>query len=114
MPAPLVERVLDGLPSERSRQAYDRILEDFLPSTGPTSLARPLSANSMGLMLKRRLKNAGLASIFRRHSFRVPVVTNLLSQDVQYLACHANPRTTQFYDWRRWLVTRIIVEKISV
>ena len=75
-PAPLVERVLDGLPSERSRQAYDRVLEDFLPIIGPTSLAKPLSANSMGLMLKQCLKNAGLAPIFRSHSFRVLVVTD--------------------------------------
>ena len=68
--------------------------------------ARPLSANSMGLMLKRRLKDAGLPPVFSPHSFRVLVVTDLLSQDVpledvQYLAGHANPRTTQIYDRRR-------------
>lgn len=81
--------------------------------------ARPLSANSMGLMLKRRLKNAGLPPIFSPHSFRVLVVTDLLSQDVpledvQYLAGHANPRTTQIYGMRRQRVTRNIVERISV
>ena len=81
--------------------------------------ARPLSANSMGLMLKRRLKNAGLPSIFSPHSFRVLVVTDLLAQDVpleevQYLAGHANPSTTQIYDRRRRQMTRNIVERISV
>ena len=81
--------------------------------------ARPLSANSMGLMLKRRLKDAVLPPIFSPHSFRVLVVTDLLSQDVpledvQYLAGHANPRTTQIYDRRRRRVTRNIVERISV
>ena len=65
---------------------------------------RPLSANSMGLMLVRRLKNARLPQIFSLHSFHVLLVTNLLSQDVQHLAGHANPRTTQ----------RNIVERISV
>ena len=80
---------------------------------------RPLSANSMGLMLKRRLKDARLPPIFSPHSFRVLVVTDLLSQDVpledvQYLAGHANPRTTQIYDRRRRSVTRNIVERISV
>ena len=79
---------------------------------------RPLSANSMGLMLKRCLKDAGLPPIFSPHSFRVLVVTDLLSrdvplEDVQYLAGHANPRTTQIYDRRR-CVTRNIVERISV
>ena len=83
------------------------------------SPTRPLSANSMGLMLKRRLKDAGLPPIFSPHSFRVLVVTDLLSQDVpledvQYLAGHANPKTTQIYDRRRRRVTRNIVERISV
>ena len=80
----------------------------------------------MGLMLKRRLKDAGLPPIFsprssapENHSFRVLVVTDLLSQDVpledvQYLVGHANPRTTQIYDRRRRCVTRNIVERISV
>ena len=53
------------------------------------------------------------------HSFRVLVVTDLLSQDlpledVQYLAGHANRRTTQIYDRRRRRVTQNIVERISV
>ena len=33
---------------------------------------------------------------------------------MQYLAGHANPRTTQIYDRRRRRVTPNIVEKISV
>ena len=73
----------------------------------------------MGLMLKRWLKDAGLPPIFSPHSFRVLVATDLLSQDVpledvQYLASHANPKTTQIYDRRRRRVTRNIVERISV
>lgn len=71
----------------------------------------------MGLMLKRRLKVAGLPPIISPHSFRVMVVTDLVCQDVplkdvQYLAGHANPRTTQIYDRRRRRVTRNIVERI--
>ena len=64
-----------------------------MPSTGPTSLARPLSANSMGLMLKRCLPSLDL----QPPSFRIPVVTDLLSQDVQYLAGHASIQTTEIY-----------------
>ena len=48
----------------------------------------------------RRLKDGGLPEIISPHSFRVLVVTNLLSQnvpmeDVQYLAGHSNPQTTR-------------------
>ena len=35
-------------------------------------------------------------------------------EDVQYLAGHSNPRTTQIYDRRRRRVTRKIVERISI
>ena len=46
-------------------------------------------------------------------------VTDLLEQDVpledvQYLAGHADPRTTRIYDRRRRKVTRNIVERISI
>ena len=34
-------------------------------------------------------------------------------EDVQYLAGHANPRTTQIYNRRRRRVTRNIVERMS-
>ena len=78
-----------------------------------------LTAHSMRQMLKRRLKSAGLSDLFSPHSFRVAVVTDLLSQnipleDVQYLAGHADPRTTQLYDRRHRQVTRNIVERISI
>ncbi len=118
------------------RHDLDRWLEEYLAAAGIETdpkeaplfrsalgkqkqlSPRPLPADSMGLMFKRRLKDAGLPPIFSPHSFRVLVVTDLLSQDVpledvQYLAGHANPRTTQIYDRRR-RVTRNIVERISV
>ena len=70
-------------------------------------------------LLKRRLRDAGLPEIIRPHSFRVMVVTDLLSQDVpieevQYLAGHSHPSTTQVYDRRSRRVTRNLVERISV
>lgn len=70
-------------------------------------------------MVKRRLVDAGLPSRFSPHSFRVTTLTDLLSggvpeEDVQYLAGHADPRTTQLYDRRQRRVTRNIVERISV
>jgi hypothetical protein len=49
----------------------------------------------------------------------VTTITDLLEQnipleDVQYLAGHADPRTTRIYDRRRRKVTRNIVERISI
>lgn len=85
---------------------------------------RTLTKNAMtGIdvcrMMKRRLKAAGLPGHFSPHSCRVAVVTDLLEQnvpleDVQFLAGHADPRTTRIYDRRRRKVTRNIVERISI
>ena len=79
---------------------------------------RPLLRVAVQLMLKRRLKNSGLPGILSPHSFRVLVVTDLLSQNlpletVQYLDSHAHPRTTQIYERQRRRVTRNIVERLS-
>jgi site-specific recombinase XerD len=84
-----------------------------------TLTADPYGAHSMRLMLKRRLKDAGLPDLFSPHSFRVTVVADLLKQNVpmehvQYLAGHSSPKTTQIYDRRRRRVTRNIVERISI
>jgi integrase/recombinase XerD len=70
-------------------------------------------------LIKRRLKDAGLPKRLSPHSFRVSAITDLLTQgvpleDVQYLAGHAEPRTTGLYDRRQKKVTRNIVERISI
>ena len=70
-------------------------------------------------MLKRRMRDVGLPPELSGHSLRVAGITDLLSQgvpmeDVQYLAGHADPRTTRLYDRRRRRVTQNIVERISV
>ena len=80
---------------------------------------RAMSPPAVQRMLKRRMAAAGLPKILSSHSFRVLVVTDLLSQnvpleDVQYLAGHAHPSTTQVYDRRRRRVSRNLVERISV
>jgi site-specific recombinase XerD len=78
-----------------------------------------MTANDMGRMVKRRMRDAGLSPRFSPHSFRVATVTDLLHQglplaDVQCLAGHADPRTTRLYDRRQKRVTRNIVERISI
>jgi site-specific recombinase XerD len=80
----------------------------------------PMAANDIYRMVKRRLRDAGLpARQLSCHSFRATTITDLLTQgvpleDVQYLAGHADPRTTRLYDRRQKQVTRNIVERISV
>jgi integrase/recombinase XerD len=70
-------------------------------------------------LVKRRLKDAGLPSRLSPHSFRATAITDLLTQgipleDVQYLAGHAEPRTTRLYDRRQKKVSRNIVERIPI
>ena len=78
-----------------------------------------LTSKAICELVKRRLKDAGLPSRLSPHSFRVATITDLLTQgvpleDVQYLAGHAEPRTTGLYDRRQKRVTRNIVERISI
>ncbi len=120
------------------RHDLQRLLFEYLESSGSensksddrplfvTSIRRTkkntllsMTANDIGRMIKRRLKNAGLPVRLSPHSFRVATITDLLSQgvpleDVQNLAGHADPRTTRLYDRRKKSVTRNIVERISI
>ena len=78
-----------------------------------------LTTNDVYRMIKRRMSDVGLPPELSSHSLRVAGITDLLSQgvpmeDVQYLAGHADPRTTRLYDRRRRRVTQNIVERISV
>ena len=80
---------------------------------------RPLSPYAVERLLTRRLQDAGLPEILSPHSFRVLVVTDLLTQnvpfeDVQYLVGHVHTRTTQIYDRWRQRVSRNLVERSSV
>jgi site-specific recombinase XerD len=113
------------------------MIQEYLAAAGLTEEPkdRPLFRTAMGRtgrltaqgmsgldicrMVKRRLRDAGLPGRLSPHSFRVATVTDLLTQgvpleDVQYLAGHADPRTTRLYDRRQKKVTRNIVERISI
>ena len=92
----------------------------------PSSLGRtgilttdPLTGVCICRLIKRRLRDVGLPDRLSPHSFRVATITNLLMngvalEDVQFLAGHADPRTTRLYDRRQKKVTRNIVERISI
>ncbi len=80
---------------------------------------QPMTNIDICRMVKRRLHDAHLPGHLSPHSFRVATVTDLLSQnisleDVQYLAGHADPRTTRLYDRRQKMITRNTVERISI
>ncbi len=93
----------------------------FRASNGRTRTltGKAMSSKRICELVKRRIKDAGLPEHLSPHSFRVTVITDLLRQgvpleDVQYLAGHAEPRTTGLYDRRKKVVTRNIVERISI
>lgn len=121
------------IPARHDLEGY---LRDYLAAAGSVGDAAPLfrtavrrtktlttsgmTANDIFRMVKRRIRDAGLTTErLTCHSFRATTITDLLEQgvpldDVQYLAGHADPRTTRLYDRRRHQVTRNIVERISV
>jgi integrase/recombinase XerD len=81
--------------------------------------AQTATPGDLGRMVKRRMKDAGLPQRLSPHSFRVTAITDLLNQgvpleDVQHLAGHSDTRTTRLYDRRQKVVTRNVVERISV
>ncbi len=99
--------------------AKDRPL--FRAAVGKTKQLTGNALTSKGIceLVKRRLKAAGLLVRLSPHSFRVTAITDLLTQgvpleDVQYLAGHSSPRTTELDDRRKKKVTRNIVERISI
>lgn len=86
--------------------------------TGKLS-ARAMTPGDACCMVKRRLRAADLPGHLSPHSFRVTTITDQLDhavplEEVQYLAGHADPRTTRLYARRQKRVTRNVVERITV
>jgi site-specific recombinase XerD len=93
------------------------LFQSVTPNGGRVT-GRPISANDGCRIVKRRLRQLGLPANLSAHSFRVATITNLLEQgipleQVQYLAGHADPRTTRLYDRRQERVTRQLVDTIA-
>lgn len=119
-----------------ARHDLEGFVREYLAAAGDAAADAPLFRSAVGRtaklsesgmtendvlrMVKRRLADAGLpADRLTCHSFRATTITDLLDQgvpleDVQYLAGHADPRTTRLYDRRKKQVTRNIVERISI
>ena len=68
-------------------------------------------------MLQRRAKKAGVTTAICNHSWRASGITVFLENGgsiemAQYMAGHADPRTTKLYDRRRQVASRGEVERI--
>lgn len=103
-----------------ARHDLEGFLSEYLAAVGGMSDDSPLfrtairrtkklsdngmTENDVLRMVKRRFEDAGLpANRLTCHSFRATTITDLLDQsvpleDVQYLAGHADPRTTRLYE----------------
>lgn len=69
------------------------------------------------MMVKRRLRDAGIAAIYSNHSFRAAGTTNFLENGgnlemAQRIAGHADSRTTKLYDRRGQKVLLEDMERI--
>lgn len=85
-----------------------------------TLTERTVTKNDIFRVLRRTQSDAGLPAdgVFKIHSVRVSTITDLLEngaelRNVQRLAGHADPRTTQLYFHGDDDVTRHLVETIS-
>ena len=68
-------------------------------------------------MLQRRARAAGVDARLCNHAWRASGITNFLTNGealdtAQYMAGHADPRTTKLYDRRKQIVTQQEVERI--
>jgi site-specific recombinase XerD len=84
--------------------------------TGQLTQAR-MSQPDAWRMLQRRAKKAGVSTAICNHSWRATGITVFLENGgaiemAQYMAGHADPRTTKLYDRRRQQATRGEVERI--
>jgi site-specific recombinase XerD len=79
--------------------------------------AEPLSRKDAWAMLKRRLRDAGVSTIYSNHSLRAAGITNFLEnggslEAAQRMASHADSRTTKLYDRRDQKILVADVERV--
>jgi len=79
----------------------------FLAARGKTHKLtdRAIDRVAAWMMVKRKLKDAGIPTIYSNHSFRAAGITNFLENGgnlemAQRIAGHADSRTTKLYDRR--------------
>ena len=105
---------------------YAHITEDkksylFRTTIGRTRVLteRPMRQADVYRMIRRRTKDAGIATPIGCHTFRATGITNYLEnggtlEKAQFMAAHESSRTTGLYDRRGDEVTLDDVERISI
>lgn len=78
---------------------------------------RPMTRFDAWKMVRRRLKDAGIEGEFTNHSFRATGITTFLEnggslESAQYIAGHADSRTTKLYDRRHQRATLEDLERV--
>jgi len=79
--------------------------------------ARPMAREDAYHMVRRRLKDAGIEGDFSCHSFRATGITTFLEnggslETAQWIAGHADSRTTKLYDKRNQRATLEDLERV--
>ena len=79
--------------------------------------ARPLDRRNAHDMIRRRLKEAGIRGAYSCHSFRATGITTFLEnggslETAQWIAGHADSRTTKLYDRRHQRATLEDLERV--
>jgi len=79
--------------------------------------ARPMARQDAFYMIRRRLKDAGIEGAFSCHSFRATGITTFLEnggslETAQWIAGHADSRTTKLYDKRAQRATLEDLERV--
>lgn len=82
-----------------------------------TLTERPMSRFDAWKMVRRRLQDAGIQGEFTNHSFRATGITTFLEnggslESAQYIAGHADSRTTKLYDRRNQRATLEDLERV--
>jgi integrase/recombinase XerD len=113
-----LEEILDPyLDASGLREAPEGPL--FRSTRGRSRVLSPerLSRKDAWAMVKRRLRDAGLSTVYTNHSYRAAGITNFLAnggalEDAQRIAGHADSRTTKLYDRRAERVLPSDMERV--
>lgn len=78
---------------------------------------KPMTRFDAWKMVRRRMKDAGIEGEFSNHSFRATGITTFLEnggslESAQYIAGHADSRTTKLYDRRHQRATLEDLERV--